>query len=61
MLGDLNCDGFVNFDDFVILASQWLQEPTLPSADIAPDTRDNFVDFLDLATFVGYWLEGTGS
>lgn len=59
MLGDLNCDGFVNFDDFVILASQWLQEPTLP--DIAPDTRDNFVDFLDLATFVGYWLEGTGS
>jgi hypothetical protein len=59
LLGDLNCDGFVDFYDFAILANQWLQEPSLPSADIAPDTRDNFVDTLDLAAFVEYWLEGT--
>jgi hypothetical protein len=59
LLGDLNCDGFVDFDDFAILANQWFQQPTIPSADIAPAVRDNLVDFRDLAAFVEYWLEGT--
>jgi regulation of enolase protein 1 (concanavalin A-like superfamily) len=59
LLGDLNCDGRVDFDDFVILANQWFQQPTIPSADIAPAVRDNLVDFRDLAAFVEYWLEGT--
>jgi hypothetical protein len=58
-LGDLNCDGRVDFDDFAILANQWFQQPTIPSADIAPAVRDNLVDFRDLAAFVEYWLEGT--
>lgn len=34
--GDLEPDGDVDIDDFVILASQWLQSPSVPSADIAP-------------------------
>jgi hypothetical protein len=59
LLGDLNCDGLVDFYDFAILANQWLQQPTIPSADIAPETPDNFVDFLDLSAFVEYWLQGT--
>jgi regulation of enolase protein 1 (concanavalin A-like superfamily) len=58
-LGDLNCDGRVDFDDFAILANQWFQQPSIPSADIAPAVRDNLVDFRDLAAFVEYWLEGT--
>ncbi len=46
----------INFADFAILAGQWQQEPNSPSADIAPEVLDNFVDFLDLAVFVEKWL-----
>lgn len=46
---DINGNGVVNFPDFAILASQWLQAPVTPSADIAPEPDgDNIVDFLDL-------------
>jgi hypothetical protein len=47
--GDINGDGSVNMVDTDILAEQWLQAPTLPSADIAPGGGDGAVDFWDFA------------
>jgi hypothetical protein len=55
--GDFDEDGDVDFIDFDTIASQWLQPPAEPSADIAPETPDGFVDGLDLAVFVKNWLE----
>lgn len=55
---DINEDGAVNFEDFAILASQWLKVPGTPPADIAPPGGDNFVDFLDLNEFANNWLNG---
>ena len=46
----------INFADFTILAGQWRQAPGSPSADIAPEVPDGFVDYLDLAVFVEKWL-----
>ena len=57
--GDINGDGKVDFTDFAILASQWLQPPGEPSADIAPEGGDGLVDFLDLAVLTEHWLEVT--
>ena len=57
---DFNEDGNVNFIDFAILGSQWLEAPHNPSADIAPDGGDNMVDFLDLDVFSGQWPENGG-
>ena len=54
---DLDESGAVSFTDFAILADQWLQAPGSPSADIAPETPDGFVNMLDLAVLVRYWLE----
>jgi hypothetical protein len=57
LAADLNEDGLVNFLDFAILAGQWLQEPGIPSADIArPPAGDNIVNALDLSAFVDQWL-----
>lgn len=53
---DLNYDRIVDLEDFAILASQWLQPPGLPSADIAPEVPDGFVDTLDLAVLANSWL-----
>jgi hypothetical protein len=55
--GDLEPDGDVDIDDFVILASQWLQSPSVPSADIAPDPLDGMVDLKDFAVFAQHYLE----
>jgi hypothetical protein len=55
--GDFNKTCTVNFPDLAILASQWRQPPGIPSADIAPELPDGFVDMLDLAVFVENWLE----
>ena len=55
---DINKNGDVNFEDFAILASQWLKVPGTPSADIAPPAGDNFVNFLDLNEFADNWLNG---
>jgi hypothetical protein len=55
---DLNDNGRVDFDDFVILANQWRGAPGEPSADIAPGGGDGTIDFFDLALMVKYWLEG---
>lgn len=46
----------INFADFAILAGQWRQEPNSPSADIAPEVLDDFVDYQDLAVFIEKWL-----
>jgi len=56
---DFDIDGDVDFADYAILANQWLQPPSFPSADIAPDGGDGVVDFLDLAVLTEHWLEGT--
>lgn len=53
---DLNYDRIVDFGDFAILASQWFQLPGLPSADIALEVPDGFVDTLDLAVLADSWL-----
>ncbi len=57
--GDIDDDTDVDFDDFTYLSDQWRQTPATPSADIAPATGDNFVDFRDLAAIVSDWLAGT--
>jgi len=55
---DITGDCIVNFKDFAVLGSQWLQSPGSPSADIAPDPLDEFVNMLDLAFLADGWLEG---
>jgi len=54
----LSCDDDdeINFVDFAILTGQWLQEPASPSADIAPEVPDGFVDYRDLVVFFENWL-----
>ncbi len=56
-IADLNKDRFVDFEDFAILASQWLQAPGIPSADIAPPGGDGIVDYDDLAIICQAWLD----
>jgi len=57
--GDFEPDGDVDFADLMILANQWLQPPSTPSADIAPQPNgDGIVNFLDFAILVDNWLEG---
>jgi hypothetical protein len=58
---DLNRDGIINFEDFTILAAQWLQDTGTPSADIAPHGGDGIIDFDDLAELIKYWLESIDS
>ena len=54
---DLNFDLVVNFEDFAIMAEQWLQEPGVPSADIAPlPLGDNIVNMRDLRILIRQWL-----
>ncbi|HPY76783.1 MAG TPA: DUF5010 C-terminal domain-containing protein, partial [Anaerohalosphaeraceae bacterium] len=45
---DFDGSGFVDLEDFSILSSQWLREPSEPSADAAPQGGDNWVDLQDL-------------
>jgi hypothetical protein len=52
---DIDGDGEVSLPDAVIMALQWLQAPGIPSADIAPKVRDDFVDNLDFATLKQRW------
>ena len=54
--GDFQPDCNVDFNDLMIMASQWLQSPGTPSADINQDGIVNFIDFAELAN---HWLEGT--
>jgi len=60
--GDLNGDSRVDFPDFAILADQWRQAPSSPSADIAPLLDgDGIVDELDLAMLSNDWLANNAS
>ena len=52
---DIDHSGKVDLVDFAILASQWLQPPGVPSADIAPPGGDNIVNSRDLGLFVDNW------
>jgi hypothetical protein len=55
---DITGDGIVDFEDLAILAGQWLREPGIPSADIAPPPDgDGMVDFQDFAELANHWLE----
>jgi lysophospholipase L1-like esterase len=57
LTADLDKDGIVNLVDFAVLASQWLQIPGLPSADIAPPPGgDGVVNFKDLYLMAQQWL-----
>jgi len=53
---DINGDLKVDMFDYAILASQWQQEPCVPSADIAPEGGDEIVDMNDLSFLVENWL-----
>jgi hypothetical protein len=55
-LCDFDNNNEINFADLSILAGQWQEAPGSPSADVAPEVPDNFVDKLDLAVFVEKWL-----
>jgi hypothetical protein len=54
---DLDGGGDVDFGDFGIMGSQWLDVPGSPSADIAPETPDGMVNMLDLGVLAEHWLE----
>ncbi len=56
-LADLTRDWDVDFQDFSIFASQWMQPPGMPSADIDPPQGDGFVGYDDLNTFCMNWLD----
>jgi hypothetical protein len=54
---DLDGSGSVGLNDLVILASQWLQVPGVPSADIMPAVLDHFVDMQDLKKMAEHWQQ----
>jgi len=59
LVSDITGDGKVNFEDLKVIANQWLQQPGIPSADIAPQPDgDDIVNFLDFAKFASNWLDG---
>jgi len=52
-----NEDGGVNFEDPKAIADQWLQPPSVPSADIVPlPEGDGMVNILDFAALAENWL-----
>ncbi len=53
--GDITGNGHVDFEDLTILMGQWLDTPGQPSADIAPEKRDNLVNLLDFAELTRHW------
>jgi hypothetical protein len=53
--GDIDGDNSVDGVDLEIMASQWLQTPGTPSADIAPAERDDIVNHLDFAILADKW------
>lgn len=61
--GDIQSDGDVDFADFVLLASYWLDgqcEPQNKWCQRADLTADGLVDLADLAEFAGDWLKSAG-
>ncbi len=54
--GDFDTNGYVDFDDLLVLVEQWLQTPGDPSADIAPQPySDNKVNLLDFTKLAEQW------
>jgi hypothetical protein len=53
--GDIDLDGSVNAVDLEVLSEQWLGEPGVPTADIAPLAGDGLVDMADLGVLAGNW------
>lgn len=56
---DFNVDGIVNFIDFAIFSSYWMDD-TCSAPDWCEGTdsdKSNKVDIPDLAKFIDYWLE----
>ncbi|MHC4154584.1 MAG: hypothetical protein ACYST6_06640, partial [Planctomycetota bacterium] len=54
---DVTGDCVVDLEDFAVLASQWLGPPATPSADIAPNPPDGWVDGRDLGALAEQWVE----
>jgi hypothetical protein len=54
-LGDIEGNGHVNYDDFDLLADQWLTEGGTPSADISPLGGDSIVNWLDFSELAICW------
>jgi hypothetical protein len=58
--GDINLDGVVDFDDFVILANAWNkkfgQAGWISRCDIS-NPKDMVIDFKDLEVFADNWLQ----
>jgi hypothetical protein len=52
---DIDASGYIDIGDLVIVALQWLRAPDIPSADIAPNPLDNFVDYQDFAVVEQRW------
>jgi len=50
---DFNSDGFVNFNDYCVLAEEWLRVEKPLIADLIDDNR---IDHQDLAEFCYQWL-----
>ena len=53
---DIDKDWNVDLTDFAILAKQWQQIPSEPSADISSPFGDGLVDVNDLTVLVKNWL-----
>ena len=50
---DFNSDGFVDFEDYNILANEWLRNENPLTADLIDD---NIIDVRDIAEFCRQWL-----
>lgn len=59
-VGDFAGDWYIDFQDFAVLAAQWLRRGT-SCADIGPDGGDGVVNMLDLAVLAENWLAGVGA
>ncbi|MHC4648615.1 MAG: hypothetical protein ACYTBJ_24425 [Planctomycetota bacterium] len=55
---DINGDGCADALDYAVLASQWQQQPGVPSADVAPPGGDGLVGGNDLGVLAHNWLWG---
>ncbi|MBN1456957.1 MAG: hypothetical protein JW912_03805, partial [Sedimentisphaerales bacterium] len=61
IVGDLDGNCTVNFDDLVLLAGQWLDNVSC-SGDDCPDFDGSlFIDLEDFAMLASNWLESAGS
>jgi hypothetical protein len=58
---DITGEGALDFEDMVVLTSQWMQTPGIPSGDIAPEPNgDGAVNFLDFARLAEDWTSWLG-